>query len=200
MRRAAAHGWLGLCAASLFVAWLAGPAWADSCVTPWTANVFSDNGRFFVRILPGDGKGQGSSARGEFYARQDDNSYRLTVVVPLSNPKAPTDALVSNEGYLITFDNWCFRGHGKAVVIYRADGRIVSSFELEELYDAVRLARIKRSVTQRFWRCYPPRFMETGGQAKVRVRETLGGYFLFDLSTGKVKYDPSQLMGQECPR
>lgn len=172
----------------LLIGWLAGPAWADSCATPWTANVFSDNGRFFVRILPGDGKSQGSPARGEFYARQDDNSYRLTVAIPLSNPEAPTDALVSNDGYLITFDNWCNKGYGKAVVIYRADGSIVSSFGLEELYDRVRLARFKRSVTQRFWRSDRQCFADPDRQAKVYVHDALGGGFVFDLPSGTVNY------------
>lgn len=78
-------------------------------------HVFSDTGRYFVRIVPGNNLGEtigfkgspkGDLARGEFYVRQPDRSYKLVADVALRNPIAPVDALVSNEGYLLTFDNW----------------------------------------------------------------------------------------------
>ena len=76
--------------------------------------MFSEDGRRFVRVVPGTAVGdsvgfagapKGAPARGEFYARQDDRSYRLVADVALANPVAPVAALVSNAGYLITFQD-----------------------------------------------------------------------------------------------
>jgi hypothetical protein len=38
--------------------------------------------------------------------------------VTLKNPVAPVDTLLSNAGYLVTFDNWHNAGYGQVVAIY----------------------------------------------------------------------------------
>lgn len=190
---------------ALLVAGAAGPLWADSWPGPRVMNVFSDNGRFFVRILPGSdigatvgfaGAKRGAAATAEFYARQADRSYRLTAEVALLNPVAPVDALVSNLGYMITFDNWHNLGYGKVVAIYRPDGTNVASYELEQLHKSENVAKITRSVSSRYWRCAPRHFVDPDGQSLVYVRESLGGYFVFDLAPGTFRHTPGK--NPEC--
>lgn len=87
---------------------------ADDWPAPRIHNVFSDNGRYFVRVVPGTstgdtvgfaGSSKGPYARGEFYERKPDRSYQLVADVALQNPVSPTDALVTNGGCgTFTFD------------------------------------------------------------------------------------------------
>jgi hypothetical protein len=134
------------------------------------------------------GAKHGAYARALFYERQADLSYRLTAEVALLNPIAPVDLLLSNSGYLITFDNWHNLGYDKAVVIYGPTGKPVASWELEQLYTPDQLTSIKQSVSSRWWRCPAFHFVDPREQTKVYVAESLGGYFVFELLTGKFTY------------
>ena len=117
---------------------------ADDWPGPRTVSVFSEDGGRFVRLVPGTSVGEtvgfagapnGGPARGEFDVRQRDRSYRLVADVALANPVAPVEALVSNTGHLITFDNWHNAGYGAVVAIYDPSGRLVRAWWLEDLYD-----------------------------------------------------------------
>lgn len=156
--------------------------------------VFSDDGARFVRIIPGDNLGatvgfkgarSGRNGRGEFYLRQNDRSYKRTADILLPNPVAPVEALLSNSGSLITFDNWHNMGYGKAVVIYNAKGGIVRAYDLEQLFTRGQIDRMPTSVSSRWWRCAPHHFVEPRDQRHVYVPEFSGGYFVFDLQTGE---------------
>jgi hypothetical protein len=134
------------------------------------------------------GAPKGTPARAEFYARQDDRSYRLLADVALANPVAPVAALVSNAGYLITFDNWHNAGYGAVAAVYDSSGRLVKSWRLEDLYDAARVAAIPRSVSSRWWRCAATGFVDPTTQRQVYVAERFGGMFVFTLAKGTVAY------------
>ena len=83
-----------LLCAGLSVSSLYADEWPAARVT----QIFSDNGRYFVRIVPGNNYGdtigfkgspKGDPARGEFYARQSDRSYRLVAdVAPPQSDRA----------------------------------------------------------------------------------------------------------------
>ena len=185
--------WLAL----LLVALTAGPALADDWPGPRTVSVFSEDGRHFVRLVPGASVGdrvgfagapKGAPARGEFYVRQADRSYHLVADVTLANPVAPVAALASNTGHLVTFDNWHNAGYGAVVAIYDPSGRLVKSWRLEDLYDARRLAAIPTSVSSRWWRCAPTGFVDPPTQQQVYVFERHGGTFVFTLAGGTVAY------------
>ena len=137
---------------------------ADEWPAAKMQHLFSGNGLRFVRIVPGKGYGNtvgfkgsktGAFARGEFYEKQPDRSYKLIADVALQNPVTPVDMLLSNRGYLLTFDNWHNAGYGKVVAIYRPNGELVRTYELEALYPAKQLEAIPTSVSSRWWRCRP---------------------------------------------
>jgi hypothetical protein len=169
-------------------------------------NVFSEDGKHLVRIKPGNSIGdavgfsggrQGTYARAEFYAQQPDRSLKLVAEVSLKNPVAPVDSVVSNAGYLITFDNWHNLGFGHAVAIYSGSGKLIATYELEQLYSKEQLAKIPVSVSSRWWRCSPYGFVDPDKQTKVYVFEYFGGTFVFDLATGAFKYNSGSA---ECRR
>ena len=174
---------------------------ADDWPTAKVQNVFSENGQYFVRIIPGtsigdtygfSGAPKGPFARAEFYARQPNRSYRLVKDAELNNPVSPVDALVTNQGYLVTFDNWHNIGYGKIVAIYRPDGRSVRTFTAEQLYPPERLKEIPLSTSSRWWRCSPFGFVDPNQQAELYVFEQFGGTFTFKLENGAMQYHPGK--------
>ena len=179
---------------------------ADDWPAARIATVFSEDGSRFVRIVPGESIGdltgfqgakRGAYARALHYEIQPDRSYRLSAESSLLNPVAPVDVLLSNSGYLIAFDNWHNVGYGKVVAIYDPKGKAVASLELDRLYDKSRIKSITVSVSSRWWRCAPFHFVDLKEQTKVYVRESLGGYFVFELPTGKFEYFSGT---QKCQR
>ena len=174
---------------------------ADDWPAATVQNVFSEDGRHFVRIIPGQSVGdtvgfasapKGQYARAEIYARQPNRSYGLAADVALQNPVSPTAALVTNSGYLVTFDNWHNLGYGKVVAIYEPTGRLVRAFTLEQLYSEDRLKKIPLSVSSRWWRCAPHGFVDPGEQTEIYVFEHLGGTFTFKVQSGAFAYHPGR--------
>jgi len=173
--------------------------WADSWAGARPFQVFSDSGKYFARFVPGESIGdtvgfagarKGKYANALLYTLQADRSYKLQHEITLQNPVAPVDALVSDQGYFITFDNWHNLGYGKVAAIYGPAGKLIRGFELTDLYPGQMSERISRSVSSRHWRCQPIHFVEPKEQKSVYVAEALGGYFVFTLATGEMAYKP----------
>jgi hypothetical protein len=171
---------------------------ADEWPGPKQTQAFSDDGERFVRILPGEsigdtvgfaGSAKGRYARAELYQRQPDRSYKLISEIELVNPVAPVEAMLSNSGALITFDNWHNAGYGKVIAIYSAAGKRLAAKELEDLYSAEHIAAVPASVSSRWWRCRPLGWSDPAEQTQVFVHEFRGGYFVFDLTDGSHRYE-----------
>jgi hypothetical protein len=185
----------------------AGTAGADDWPGPRVFAAFSESGRFFVRIVPGESVGdtvgfagapKGRYATALLYALQADRGYRLQHEITLANPVSPLSALVADDGAFITFDNWHNVGFGQVVAIYAPTGRLVRGWELTDLYARDKVDTIPRSVSSRSWRCAPVHFVDPKEQKRVYVPEALGGYFVFTLATGGVEYTAGTR--KECTR
>lgn len=75
---------------------------------------------------------------------------------PLANDVSPVDAVVSNDGVSVTFDNWHSVGRGDdAVVIYAADGVPVRKFGLSSFLPKPYINALPRSVSSIHWRGEP---------------------------------------------
>jgi hypothetical protein len=140
---------------------LAISAYADSWMAAKVTEVFSKSGDWFVRVVPGkslgdtvgfSGSPKGPYAKAEFYQRQKDRSYRLVKEITLQNPVAPVLFLVSDRGYLVTFDNWHNMGYGKAVVSYSPQGKPVVSMELKDLFSPEEFRNFSHTVSSIWWR------------------------------------------------
>ena len=135
-------------------------AQADSWAAPQVREVFSASRDHFVRVIPGTSIGdtigfaraaKGKYAAAEFYQRQADRSYRLMHSATLLNPVAPVDIFVSNDGRLVTVDNWHNLGYGSVLAVYEAGGRLVKAYALTDLFSKSEIDRYPHSVSSIAW-------------------------------------------------
>jgi hypothetical protein len=182
---------------ALYLLLAANNGWSDDWAGARPFHVFIESAKYFVRVTPGESVGdtvgfagtrKGKFAQALYYALQADRSYKLLHEIRLQNPEAPVDLLLSDRGHFITFDNWHNLGFGKVVTIYAPTGKLVRSYELNQLYSVAPLEKIPTSVSSRHWRCQPIHFVEPKEQKSVYVPEVLGGYFVFSLATGEMVY------------
>ena len=133
---------------------------ADSWPAATIKEVFSLNRDWFVRIVPGKSLGdtvgfagspKGPYARAEFYRRQADRSYRLMHMVTLLNPVAPVEYFVSDEGRMVTVDNWHNRGYGSVLAVYDPAGQPVKAYALTDLFLKSEIDAYPHSVSSRHW-------------------------------------------------
>ena len=155
----------------------------------------STNGQLVVRIIPGTSMGdvvgfagepKGTHATAEWH-RFNGTSFDKVATATLLNPLAPVDLEVTNEGVLVTIDNWHNLGYGAVVAIYTPDGVIAKQYTLSDLYSKSDLSRIQTSTSSIHWRC-------SGASTSLErkdelwVDDSLGGRFIFSLATGKFEY------------
>lgn len=205
--RIALHRRLGPVLFLLILLWTApSPVLADSWPGPRVQRVFSENGEFFAEITPGDrlgdtvgfaGSGGENPAHAKLFRRQSDGGFDLTAHFNLANPIAPVDGRLSNDGRLITFDNWHNAGYGAVVAIYDPAGKSVATYPLERLYSEKQIDSIPQSVSSRWWRCAPIGWVDPEQQTKVFVGERFGGMFIFELASGAVEYQPGEAVCTE---
>lgn len=137
-------------------------AFADDWVGPQVSGVASPNGKILVRVVPGNSMGEvegfADSPRGErahalYYRLDGKEKLTLFQEVILENPVAPVFYVVTNQGAIVTFDNWHNVGMGKVIVIYSPAGKVLKSHTLTELYTKAEVAKMPRSVSSIWWRC-----------------------------------------------
>jgi hypothetical protein len=187
--------------------WAAAPilSAADSWPGPQPYAVFATTGEYFVRIVPNTTYPPRASARAHalLYRLTADRAYQLVRDITLSNESSPVNALVAKNGAFITFDNWHRAGFGDVVAIYAPGGSLVRTYRLEDLYTGAQIEKIPHSVSSRHWRCMPYHFVEPDEQRTVYVPEVLGGYFVFTLENGAMKYETGkrgECTGPPLPR
>jgi hypothetical protein len=178
---------------------------ADDWAGPQTKEVFSASREHFVRVIPGESLGdtvgfarerKGKYAAAEFYRRNQDRSYRLVAEAILLNPVAPVEFFVSNDGRLVTIDNWHNVGYGKVASIYGSHGKVIQSYELSDLFQDEEIKAFGRSVSSIHWRNGPAYI--TQDQKTLLITVKSGGDFLFGLETGRFKYCEYQKETYRC--
>ena len=91
-----------------------------------------------------------NTLRPHFFANSPTN-YQLQREIDLLNPVAPVDFFVSNAGELVTLDNLHNRGYGAALVLYRPNGELVTSYKLSNLFTQKEIASFPMSVSSITW-------------------------------------------------
>jgi hypothetical protein len=146
-----------------------GRASADSWAAAKVAAMASPSGQIVVRVIPGTSLGEvygfagerkGKSATAVFYRLGPSDDYVKYQEVSLLNPIAPVFFAVTDHGELVTLDNWHNMGMGKAIVVYRADGQVLRSYELAQVFSPAELQKIPRTVSSLWWRCNSPPMLE----------------------------------------
>ncbi|WP_233080965.1 hypothetical protein [Rheinheimera soli] len=132
---------------------------ADSWLPPEPMAVLSADASILVRVEPGvlpnrDASNQPHFAKASFFRWDNQGNYQPYQQLSLRNKVLPLLSYASNQGELITIDNWYNPGHGEVVVIYKADGSVLKSFGLSAFYSKQQLEQLLRSVSSVQWRCF----------------------------------------------
>ena len=153
--------------------------------------VFSPSRAYFVRVLPGksfgdtvgfSGAAKGPFATAEFYRLEKDRSYRLAATAPLLNPVAPAEFYVTDNGSLITLDNWHNIGYGKVVAFYTPEGKPIRVYELSDLFTKSEIEGFGHSVSSIQWRKFSGAHVRPGGDTFNVTVNDKGSSFVFELS------------------
>lgn len=132
---------------------------ADSWLPPEPMAALSADASILVRVEPGvlpnrDASNQPHFATASFFRWDHQGHYQPYQQLSLQNKVSPLFIYVSNQGELITLDNWYNSGHGDVVVLYKADGSVLKSFGLSTFYSRQQLEQLLRSVSSVQWRCF----------------------------------------------
>lgn len=180
---------------------------ADSWPGPQETVVHSSNGVYHVRIVPG--KSFGDSVG---FAGAEKGAYAQAIIngtgakdertFVLLNPVAPVEAVLLDNGSLITFDNWHNLGYGKVVVLYDKTGKIKWSYELETLISKELIRLVTHSVSSRWWRKSPLEWTLERTKRGEAILLTLWNEdkLRIQLSDGKVEYVPIADLGNDPQR
>lgn len=135
---------------------------ADEWQAAQPIGVSSPSGRIVVRVLPGNSIGDvygfSGAEKGEFataiyYLLTDPGGYEPYQKATLQNPVAPVSAFLTDEGTLVTLDNWHNVGIDPVIVIYGSDGVLLRKYKLSDLYEQTQIESMPRSVSSIWWRC-----------------------------------------------
>lgn len=134
---------------------VASDAYADEWPQPTESGVISPDGRIAVLLTQGTSWGEvwgfagspvGQHARSRFFRLEgDERTYSLYQELEPLNPVAPVFAAVSNDGALVTLDNWHNMGFGPVLAIYSPSGAVIHSYTLEELYRPEQIGKFVRA-------------------------------------------------------
>lgn len=172
------------------------PVVADSWAPAKLKAQISDNGRYIVRVAPGESLGdvygfagakKGKYAKAEYFKFTSDG-YRKFREFKLLNPVSPLYIAITNKGGLVTLDNWHNMGYGDVIVVYKPNGKVVKKYSLIDVYTEIQLNRMKMTTSSLWWRCETiPPFFEEHTNTLV-VNDVLGGLLKVDLITGAKDY------------
>jgi hypothetical protein len=170
-------------------------AWADDWGAPQVREVFSASRDNFVRVTPGTSWGdvrgfagakKGEYASAEYFRRSTDGSYHRTVRTTLLNPVAPVEFFVSNDGRLVTVDNWHNVGYGAAVALYAPDGALVKAYALADIFTAEEIKAFPHSISSIIWHKGPAYINKDEKTFYLMIKD--GDDLVLGLETGRVAY------------
>jgi tetratricopeptide (TPR) repeat protein len=134
----------------VLVALIASTADADEWASPTPITLTSPNGKLQAVITPArsnDGKSHASVAIG---AKPGTAKKRV-----LDDDWMPVDAILFDDGSLLTLDHWHQLGFGNVATLYEVDGRVRWTRTLDQLVGAQLVERARHSVSSIWWRKMP---------------------------------------------
>ena len=152
-------------------------SYADFWASPKVQTYQSSNGKYVLTVKPGEvglgkidpsvyfedlmdekekslvSKPESIDCTGKLeYKESAESDLELIWEAELSNRTAPGSAIVSNDGFVATFDNWHSMGHGtNAVVIYAQNGELVREYSLTDFLSDERYEGLTRTISSIWW-------------------------------------------------
>lgn len=128
------------------------------------------------------GAAKGPFATAEFYRLEKGRSYRLAATASLLNPVAPAEFFVTDNGILMTLDNWHNMGYGKVVAFYTPEGKPIRAYELSDLFTKSEIEGFDHSESSIHWRKFAGSYVRPGGDTLNVTIHDAGGSFVFERS------------------
>src|SRR5229473_1536967 len=166
-------------------------AQGDEWPAPVIREVFSPSRDYFVRVIPGkslgdtvgfSGAAKEPFATAEFYRLEKDRSYRWAATASLLNPVAPAEFFVTDNGSLMTLDNWHNMGYGKVVAFYTPEGKPIRAYELADLFTKREIEGFDHSESSIRWRKFAGDYVRPSGETFNVTINDAGAGFVFELS------------------
>jgi hypothetical protein len=108
----------------------------------------------------------------------------------LVNDLMPYQALVSQQGRLVTLNEYGTLGYKNAVAIYSQAGALVRTYQLDEFVPAGDTGKIRTSVSSRWWN-QEAKYYFLDNPGRLYVVLPWGKVVEFHLDKGRYKYGPS---------
>lgn len=87
------------------------------------------------------------------YSNEHLDERRATWNKPLKNEQSPVDAIVTNSGQVVTFDDWHSVGYGpNVIVVYDTTGEVVYRDSLEGIVSSETILCFTHSISSIWWR------------------------------------------------
>jgi len=166
---------------------------ADEWMLPEPASFHSRGMQLVAEIFPpASRQNQGQRALCYFYelgypGTRWDVTPTLKWKAELANEKMPVDAIVSQDGWLVTINNWYGAGQAHSLVVYDPRGHLVADWSGDRLFADPALQRIARdrmSTSSVWWnqhaKYYFTRqqvlYVSVSPDAVIRVNLAAGSY------------------------
>ena len=133
----------------LYVLYSPWSAHADEWMTPTPTTITSPSGGFTATISPGEATAGGRPA--SLVITGPGGSSTLA----LSNEWMPVDAIVFDDGSVLTLDQWHSMGYGEVATLYEPDGQVRWRKNLEALIGKEAAAAAPHSTSSIWWRKTP---------------------------------------------
>ncbi len=189
-------------ALALLIGVYALPATCDEWPQAVTQNIFSPNGERFVRLVPASNPPdaapagtvrRAANARAQHYKLDPKSgSFMRVADFLLENPVFPGYATLTDDGHLVTFDQWFSIGFGAVITFYRPDGALLRSVDIKDLYSSDELLRMPRSTSSRWWRCQVHTTALRGYPTEISFYDVLGSGWNLDPVKATISRAPTR--------
>lgn len=151
----------------------------------------SPHGLLGIRIASGGALNRpadGQFAKAEWY-HLGSHPPKILHTTALLHPTAPIDFRITDDGWLVTIEDWCRYGRGNVLVIYSSMGDVVRKYALADLYSPADISRFGFGGEGIVWRCYGSSSLALTQNNELSLVDALGGRFVFTLATGAFTYE-----------
>lgn len=129
-----------------------GVAYADQWTFPRMLSIRSDSGNFLVTITPAPySPNNPIPCIARMFLCRENGDDSLIWRRPLINSIRPLEALLTNKGQLVTFDNWGGAGTDNAVTVYDKNGLLLRTHHFDSLIPASLVPGMSASVSSIWW-------------------------------------------------
>ncbi len=174
---------------------------ADQWISPRTIDLISENGEWAAKIQPETERQTFSPAESRGFATATIAHKGKSLQFELRNEWMPVDAIMLNNGHLLTFDDWHRMGYGDSVaVLYSQRGGTVWHRTLSELITEEKEQQAPHSASSIWWRKTPVEWQYGSDEESVVITLADEHQLAIQLLNGATEFIEVQDVGNHPER